>query len=262
MAHPATGGSGAVKPLTGEIRVHGDAGELAREAAEDFASLAERSVREQGRFAVALTGGSSPIELYRLLGGNPIADRVPWEGVHLFWGDDRVVPPAHPRSNFRLAERLFISRVGLPRENLHRVRGEWGALRAADAYAEEVHEFFGVGPVFDLVHLGLGGDGHVASLFPFDRCVLLERNRPAVPSLYRALGEWRVTLTFPVLTAARRVEFLIPAADKARIARPAMLGPADPIRLPAQGVRPTTGTLVWRLTHDVLAKMEAIGSGD
>lgn len=249
-------------PNVGRIVVHDDEGDLARAVAEDFVTRSTHAVRERGRFAAALTGGSSPREAYRLLGEDGFADRIPWRDVHLFWGDDRVVPPAHPRSNYGLAHRLFIGRVPIPPGNLHRVRGDMNAARAAALYEAELDDFFAGPPRFDLIHLGLGDDGHVASLFPFDRERLLERGRPAVASLLRELGEWRVSLTFPVLNAARRVEFLIPSAAKARIARLAMRGPIDPIRIPAQGVIPGDGDLVWRLTREVDHACDALTRAD
>ena len=238
-------------PTVGRIVVHDDALDLARAVAEEFVARSTQAVRERGRFSVALTGGSSPRDAYRLLGEREFADRIPWRDVHLFWGDDRVVPPAHPRSNFGLAQRLFIARVPIPPDNVHRVRGELDAAHAVEQYEAELRHFF-VGPVrFDLIHLGLGDDGHVASLFPFDRERLLERDRPVVASLLRELGEWRVSLSLPVLNAGRRVEFLLPSAAKAPIARVAMRGPIDPVRVPAQGVIPGDGDLLWRLTREV-----------
>lgn len=249
-------------PLRGEVLVHDDAAALARAGAEEFAALARAAVAARGRFDVALTGGGSPVELYRALASEAVASLVPWQDVHLFWGDDRVVPPDHPRSNFRLAARLFIARVPIPSENVHRVRGELGAQRAAEAYRRELGEHFAGRPRFDLIHLGIGDDGHVASLFPFDATTLLERARHALPALFRELGEWRVTLSYPILNDARRVEFLLPDPAKASIARVALRGPIDPLRIPAQGVRPATGTLVWRMTNAVRVAIDGGGRGD
>jgi 6-phosphogluconolactonase len=240
-----------VTPIVGRAILHADAVELARSAAEDFAALARKAVQERGHFAAALTGGSSPVALYRMLGQDDLASRIPWREVHLFWGDDRVVPPGHPRSNFGLAHRLFIQHVPIPAENLHRVHGELGARRAAKRYAEELASFFSAPASFDLIHLGLGDDGHIASLFPFDRRALLEREEPAVATLFRGLGEWRVTVTYPVLNAARRLEFLLPSEGKAAIAHTAMYGPIDPIRIPAQQVNPAGGELIWRVTRSL-----------
>jgi 6-phosphogluconolactonase len=240
-----------MNPLAGRIVVHADGGELASKSAEAFVALALTAVAERGHFAAALTGGSSPRELYRLLGEERFAGRIPWREVHLFWGDDRVVPPGHPRSNFGLARRLFLDRIPIPAGNLHRVRGELAPARSVCEYAAELRAFFGADASFDLVHLGIGGDGHVASLFPFDRAALFEREAPATLSLFREIGEWRVTLTYPILNSARRVELLVPSASKAASVRAAMYGPVDPVRIPAQGVVPRPGELVWRLTGEV-----------
>jgi 6-phosphogluconolactonase len=258
VAQSRASGGGSVIPIVGRMVVHADAADLAHAAAEAFVEASERAVRERGRFAVALTGGGSPGELYRLLGEPEYAARIPWEEVHLFWGDDRVVPPGHPRSNFGMARRLILDRVRIPPANVHRVRGELPPERAVDAYAAELRGFFAGPPRFDLVHLGLGEDGHVASLFPFDRARLLERERAVVGSLLRERGEWRVSLTFPVLNGARRVEVLLPAAEKARIARVAMRGPLDPVRVPAQTLAPAGGDLVWRMTRAVERACDAL----
>lgn len=232
-------------PIVGTVQRFESLERLARAAADGFVDLARASVAERGRFDVALTGGSSPHLLYDLLGREEWAARIPWESVHLFWGDDRCVPPRHPRSNFRLADERFISRVRIPESNVHRVRGELRPEVAASAYADELRTHFGSGlPVFDLVHLGLGDDGHVASLFPFDLPNLTERERPVLTSLRLPLGEHRVTLSYGVLNAARRIEFLLPDPGKAAIARRAMHGPLDPFRIPAQAVRPA-GELFW-----------------
>jgi 6-phosphogluconolactonase len=238
-------------PLVGRIVVHEDAAALARAGAEEFARTCDEAARARGRCAVSITGGESPGDLYRLLGTPEFVERIPWRDVHLFWGDDRLVPPHHPRSNYGLAHRLFLTSVPIPRENVHRVRGELPIGRAVEEYETELRGFFAGPPRFDLVHLGLGSDGHVASLFPFDLERLLERERSVTASLLRDLGEWRVSLTFPVLNAARRVEFLLPSAGKARIARTAIRGPLDPLRIPAQNIRPREGELVWRMARAV-----------
>lgn len=237
--------------VRGEVIVHADAEALARAAAESFVERAREAVARSGRFSVALTGGSSPVRLYRLLGEEEFAARIPWRSVHLFWGDERVVPPGHPRSNFGMANSLLVARVPLPAENVHRIRGELGAEQARDAYEAELRRHFGDVPRFDLVHLGLGPDGHVASLFPFQRSTLDERERWVATSLLAELGERRVTLTLPALNGAARVEFLIPDPDKAAIAASAMAGSPDPFRIPAQLVWPSQGELAWHLTGAV-----------
>lgn len=239
----------------GEVQVHDDARAASAALAESFAERARSAVEAGGRFAVALTGGSGPRTAYRLLGEEPYRSRVPWKGVHLFWGDERCVPPGHPRSNFAMAEEAFVGRVPIPRENVHRMRGELPPRQGAGAYARELEAFFGPGvPAFDLVHLGLGADAHVCSLFPFDP-LLRERERTVGNALRVPPGEWRVTLTFPVLNAARRVEFIVTGRGKAEAVRRAARGPLDPFRLPAQGVRPASGELHWLLDREAASRL-------
>jgi 6-phosphogluconolactonase len=237
--------------IQGRVLPYPDAGALAQHAAEDFARLAREAVEDRGRFSAALTGGSSPMELYRLLGSEPLAGQIPWQRVHLFWGDERAVPPGHPRSNFGMANRLLVSRVPIPAGNVHRMRGELGAEQGAERYRDELHAFFGDAPRFDLVHLGLGGNGHVASLFPFDLPRLTERERWVMAALNPDNGEPRITLTLAALNAAARLEFLIPGEAKAPMGRAAMSGPLDPFRIPAQLVRPRDGELVWRVLESI-----------
>jgi 6-phosphogluconolactonase len=213
--------------------------------AESFAARAGEAVAARGRFSVALTGGSGPVRAYRLLGEEPLRSRIPWEGVHLFWGDERCVPPGHARSNFRMANEAFIARVPIPPGNVHRMRGELPPAEGAAAYAAELAAFFGPGtPRCDLIHLGVGPDGHVASLFPFTDA-LRERERTVTTSLHLPLGEPRITLTLPVLNAATRIELPVMGADKAAIAWAVLRGPIDPFRFPAQFLRPVDGEMVW-----------------
>ena len=238
------------------VQVHADAAAAARAVAERFASLAVEAVEERGRFTVALTGGSSPREAYRLLGEEPFASRIPWEHVHLFWGDERCVAPLHPRSNYAMAHAAFIAKVPVPRLNVHRVMGEMRPVDGASAYAEEMARVFDVGvPICDLIHLGVGADGHVCSLFPFDP-LLTERVRNVGVAILRPLGEPRISLTVPVLNAAARVEMIVMGRDKARIVRQVLRGPLDPFRIPAQLVRPIDGELAWTLDRDAASELE------
>lgn len=213
--------------------------------AESFAARAVEAVAARGRFSAALTGGSGPVGAYRLLSEEPLRSRVPWHGVHLFWGDERCVPPGHARSNYRMANEAFISRVPIPPANVHRMRGELPAGEGAAAYARELAAFFGAGvPRFDLIHLGVGPDGHIASLFPFSDA-LRERARTVTTNLHLPLGEPRITLTLPVLNAAARIELPVIGRDKAQIAWTVLRGPIDPFRYPAQFLRPADGEMVW-----------------
>lgn len=232
-----------------------DANAASAALAESFAERAIEAVRARGRFSVALTGGSGPVRAYGMLGEEPLRSRIPWEGVHLFWGDERCVPPGHSRSNFRMADEAFIARVPIPPANVHRMRGELPAAEGAEAYARELAAFFGPGvPRFDLIHLGVGPDGHVASLFPFSEA-LRERERTVTTNLHLPLGEPRITLTLPVLNAAARIELPVMGADKAAIAWTVLRGPIDPFRFPAQFVRPAEGEMVWVMDAAAAARV-------
>lgn len=241
--------------------VYPDAQAASTALAESFAEQAIEVASARGRFSVALTGGSGPVRAYRLLGEEPLRSRIPWEGVHLFWGDERCVPPGHARSNFRMANEAFISRIPIPPDNVHRVRGELGASQGAVAYAEELEAFFGPGvPRFDLIHLGVGPDGHVASLFPFTDA-LRERERTVTTNLHLPLGEPRITLTLPVLNAAARIELPVMGADKAAIAWMVLRGPIDPFRFPAQFLRPGDGEMVWVMDAAAAARVSPGAAG-
>lgn len=195
------------------------------------------------RFSVALSGGSTPRALYERLAANEMAERIPWEKVHLFWGDERCVPPDHPESNYGLTAAALLSRIPLPAENVHRIRGELPPAEAASLYEAELRAFFGETPAFDLVFLGMGEDGHTASLFPGSPAlaesvrwaVEVEHTAPPPPLVSR------VTLTFQVLNAARRVVFLVTGAAKAGMFAQVWHGAS----FPAAQIRPQDGELLW-----------------
>jgi len=240
-----------------EIVIVPDAEALSHEAARRFTRLALRAIADRGRFSVVLSGGTTPGALYRRLADDPHRAQIPWRQVHLFWGDERCVPPDHPGSNFRLADEALISRVPIPPGNVHRVRGELAPQAAAQAYAVELRAFSGAsGPHFDLVLLGLGQDGHTASLFPGSDA-LDEKVRPvvAVTAQYQDRPAQRVTLTPPAINAARHVLFLVSGSSKAEIVQAVLEGP--PERLPAQQIRPTTGRLTWLIDAPAASRLTA-----
>lgn len=237
------------------LDIHPDARSAARAGAESFVARARAAAEARGRFTVALSGGTAPREMYTLLGTDEFAGRIPWDAVHLFWGDERCVPPHHPRSNYGMAWEAFIRHVPIPPANVHRIAGELPAHEGAARYADELERVFGAGlPRFDLVHLGIGPDAHTCSLFPFDP-LLRERERTVAPALHRELGEPRVTLTFSVVNAAARVEMLALGGGKAEVAHKVLRGPLDPFRLPAQNVRPRDGEYVWMMDQAAAARL-------
>lgn len=233
--------------MDAEIVVLSDVEALAREAAVRFAALAYQAVNSRGRASVALSGGSTPGRLFALLAEEPYRDQIPWEHMHLFWVDERCVPPKDAGSNYRMAYEFLISKVPVPSDQVHRMLGELAPEVAARAYERELQDFFcGPHPRLDLVLLGLGEDGHTASLFP-DSPLLAEKDRLVAPAMasYQDRPAERITLTLPAINTARQVLFLVEGRAKAGIVQSVLKGPSG--RFPAQGVQPTAGSLTWLL---------------
>jgi 6-phosphogluconolactonase len=211
--------------------------DLAKAAAETFAEEAARSMREKGRFAVALAGGSTPGALYELL-ATGYRDALDWSRIHAFFGDERTVPPDHKDSNYRMAYKALLSRV--PVGSVNRIRGELDPREAAALYEEELRAFFGGPPSFDLVLLGIGEDGHTASLFP--RTPALDvRDRWVTENPVEKLGTIRITLTVPAINAAREVAFLVAGEGKAEALKEILEGDGDPRDYPAKLIRSPNG---------------------
>jgi 6-phosphogluconolactonase len=230
---------------------------LSREAASRLQRLAAESIAAADRFSVALSGGSTPRTLYHLLGEPPLRETIDWPRVHLFWGDERFVPAGHPDSNYRLAREAFISKVPIPSGNVHPIPTESGDPETAAAqYEETLRRFCATPPRFDLILLGLGADGHTASLFPGSPA-LDEHDHLVVATHVPKLDAWRLTLTPPVLRGARHVVFLVSGSDKASILREVLEGPYDPHRLPAQLVRPEKGELTWLVDEAAASLLSA-----
>jgi len=216
---------------------------LSRAAAALFVRQARRAVQRAGRFIVALAGGQTPRRTYEWLAHPGCREAVPWEAVYVFWGDERCVPLSDPRSNAGMAWEALLRHVPIPPDHIHPIEGAGDPEAAAARYEALLRRFFGEAPPrFDLILLGLGEDGHTASLFPF---------HPALDEPTRwvaavdAADPPRVTLTFPILNQARRVVFLVSGANKAAILHAVLREPPDPHRRPAQGVRPGPGRLLW-----------------
>jgi len=234
------------------VRVFASAEDLARAAAEDCLRLALEAVAARDLFSVALAGGSTPKRLYALLAGdheNFFRTRFPWEKTHFFWGDERHVPPDHPDSNYRMAFETMLSKVPVSPSHLHRIEGETtDASEAAASYEQDLVQHFhlspGAWPQFDLALLGLGPDGHTASLFP-DTDVLDEAARLAAAVWVPKFQASRITLTAPLLSRASRILFLVSGKDKSEALRAVLCGEFRPHRFPAQLIRPLQGGLHW-----------------
>jgi 6-phosphogluconolactonase len=233
-----------------QVRVFQDLEELSRGAAESFAALSKKSLASRNRFVVALSGGLTPHRLYSLLGSPQYRDVIDWSRIYIFWTDERCVPKDHPESNYKLAYDAFLSHVPLPAQNIHRIRGEDGPHKAAEAYEDELRNIFS-GPgaiVFDLILLGVGEDGHTASLFPGSPA-LDEKMRPAVPVYLAEPKINRVTLTLPVLNGAAQVLFLASGRAKAGVVHE-IVEDGNPKQYPAGLVQPLRGSVVWMLDRD------------
>lgn len=235
----------------GRVAVVDDAAALAREAASEFSRRARECAAERGRFTVTLSGGSTPRRLYALLAdpAAPFRSDIPWSRVHFFWGDERHVPPDDPRSNYRMAREELLTRVSVPEQNVHRIEAERpDAADAADAYERELTRFFSLAPDqtprFDLVLLGMGPDGHTASLFPGSSALDVRDRLVAAPWIPK-LNEYRITLTLPVFNDAAAVIFMVSGADKADALLASLDPSSPPDALPCQRIRPAHGDLLW-----------------
>ena len=229
------------------VRVFENLAEVARAAAEQFVELANNGAAEDNRFAVALAGGNTPRRLYELLGGDQFRNHVDWSGIHLFFGDERCVARNHPDSNYRMAHQALISRVEIPALNIHPMTGDGEPTTNAALYETELREFFpGASPAFDLVLLGLGEDGHTASLFP-GTSALRVTDKWVVANWVEKLESYRITLTPAAINGAAQVIFLVSGANKAAAVKAVLEGPLQPENLPAQLIKPEAGILTWLL---------------
>jgi 6-phosphogluconolactonase len=252
---------------TGELKrieVYPDAERLAQATAEHFVALVGEAIAGQGRCAVALAGGSTPRAAYTLLAGDEFASRVDWARVHVFWGDERPVPPDHPDSNYRMACEALLDHVPLPAENVHRMRGELEPAQAAADYEQALRVFFALPSKdqeaepparFDLILLGMGDDGHTASLFP-GTVAIREQTRWVMAHFVEKLDTWRITLTPAIINAAANVTFVVSGSGKAERLRQVLTGRHQPDLLPAQIVDLGRGRLRWLVDEAAAASLE------
>ena len=244
----------------GTLVVLPDPDAVARAAAEQIAVRAGRAAGETGTFSIALSGGSTPKRLYALLAdpSAPYRSRIPWDRVRVFFGDERHVPPDDAQSNFRMARESLLEKAPIPSENVHRILAERPAEEAAALYEAELRRAFALDdggvPRFDVVLLGMGEDGHTASLFP-GTAALTERRRLVVANWVPKFSTWRITLTLPVLDAARAVLFLVAGGDKAGPLSAVFDPSSAPDAYPCQLVRPASGELLWLVDRAAAARV-------
>jgi 6-phosphogluconolactonase len=234
--------------------------DLFQAAAEEVIRAATEAIAERGRFTIALSGGSTPRNLYTLIAANASAN-LPWAQMFFFWGDERHVPPEDADSNYRMAQETLLSKVPVPPGNVFRIPAENpDATAAAEAYEQTLRRFFALGPGevprFDLILLGLGPDGHTASLFP-ETAALGETSRLVVANWVEKLNASRITFTLPVLNAARCVAFLVSGADKAAVVREVLEGNAPAEKYPSRLVQPSQGKLIWFVDRAAASELSA-----
>jgi 6-phosphogluconolactonase len=235
-----------------EYFVEPDAAALARRAAQHFVDGAQEAATSRGRARIAISGGSTPKAAFELLAdaAQPFRSAMPWDKLDLYWVDERCVPPDHPDSNYRMTREAMLDHVPLAPAQIRRMEGELAPEEAAARYERELRSSFRLEgaelPRFDLIALGMGPDGHTASLFPHT-AALHEMSHLAVANHVQNKDAWRITLTRPVINQGARVFFLIGGADKAQILREVLLGPRDPERLPSQLIAPAGGILTLLL---------------
>jgi 6-phosphogluconolactonase len=245
----------------GELRISKDAGQFAQTAAELFVELAEKSIQERKRFRVALTGGTTPSPVYKLLGTEAFSKRVDWDKVDLFWGDERYVAPDDPESNYRMTVETLLRRVPVPKTNIHRIMTEISPPgAAASAYEVIIRQCFGEAsgvPRFDLIYLGLGTNGHCASLFPHSPA-LHENSRLVLADFVTSLNSWRISMSAILLNRGRTVAFMVTGQHKAQVLHDVLCGPRDPELLPAQLIAPE-GTLLWLVDEAAATQIPKAG---
>jgi 6-phosphogluconolactonase len=245
--------------MTREVRVYQNTNLLNRALAERFVTISERAIAARGRFVVCLAGGNTPRSAYELMTTQEYTSLIDWNNAYVFWGDERCVPPESPESNVRMVRETLLNFVPVPINHINRIRGELPPVQAAEQYDRTLRDFFrdrmnSGKPRFDLVLLGMGADGHTASLFP-GTTALREEKRWAVANHVPSLDAWRVTLTAPAINAAANVIFLVSGAEKAETVKSVLEGNENSAQLPAQMIKPENGHLLWLLDDPAASRL-------
>jgi 6-phosphogluconolactonase len=246
------------------VNVLADARALAAAAAERFVDAANRAIADRDRFVVALSGGSTPRRTFELLAHEPFASRVNWSRVHIVWGDERCVPPTDAESNYRMAREALLDHVPVPSENVHRMRGEDDPEGAAVSYEAELRALLATpndspssnpGRRIDLALLGIGDNGHTASIFPRS-AVVDERVLWVAADYVPDVSMWRLTMTAPLINASAEILLLVSGAAKASVLARVLEGPREPSVLSAQLIEPTHGRIQWMVDRAAAAALE------
>jgi len=235
--------------------------EIAHEAADRIVGIAQEVLNQKQYFRLVLSGGSTPKRLFNILTGDSYQNQLPWDKIQFFWGDERCVPPDHPDSNYRMAREAFLNTLKIPEAHIHRLNGEASNPNAsALEYEEKIREHFsikesGAPPQFDLILLGMGTDGHTASLFP-DTPALEKTDRWIVANYVEKFRTYRLTMTPRIINQAAWVIFLISGSDKAAVLSEVLEGPYEPKRLPSQLIQPEAGNMVWLLDREAANRLK------
>jgi 6-phosphogluconolactonase len=244
-----------------KIQIVADAEAMSRAAADTIAEHISESLKTHDVYSIALSGGSTPRRLYTLLAGDPeLRVQIPWDRVHFFWGDERHVPPDHPESNYLMALEAMLSRVPIPLDNIHRIRGEYPAAdRAARDYIQEIRRFFDLAagelPCFNCVLLGMGSDGHTASLFPGSPA-LGEQKRLVMANWIDKFQSFRITLTAPVFNNADLILLLVSGSKKADTLKAVLAGDRSSDHYPVQRIQPKHGDMLWFLDRPASKRLD------
>lgn len=244
------------------IATYSDTDTLSRDAAQYITRLANEAIVTHGRFTLALSGGNTPKKLYGLLAEEPYRSQIDWALVDIFWSDERCVPPDSEDSNYLMAEQVLLSKIPIPASQVHRMPADQPDRDAASqAYTDEMRRVFATDgiPAFDLIQLGMGPEGHTASLFPH-QASLHEQTRLVMPVSVPKPPPPRLTFTPPILNAAHNVLFLVTGTDKADAVHAVIEGPHNPDEYPAQIVQPQNGEVVWMLDTAAAEKLRKAGS--
>jgi len=240
------------------VAVYPDLDTISQQAAQYIVRVANEAIVTRGRFTIALSGGNTPKKLYSLLGSEPYRSQIDWKLVDIFWSDERCVPPDSPDSNYRMAHEVLLSQIQIPAPQVHRMPADApGRDAACLAYTQEMQRVLGTNgiPNFDLIQLGMGPEGHTASLFPHQPS-LHETERLVIPVSVPKPPHDRLTFTPPILNAARNVLFLVTGADKADALHAVLEGEYNPDEYPAQIVRPPNGEVTWMVDTAAAQKIQ------
>ncbi|MEO8608666.1 MAG: 6-phosphogluconolactonase [Chloroflexota bacterium] len=240
-----------------QVQIYPDASSLSIAAAERIVGLADEAIKDHGGFSIALSGGSTPKAIYELLAAPNYIERIDWSNVHVFWGDERCVPPDDVESSYHMARETLLDHVPIPSANIRRIQGEIPPDEAATKYERLLHHFFGnLSPRFDVILLGMGDDGHTASLFPGTKA-LSEEKRWVIENYVEAKQMWRVTLTKNAINAAVNVIFLVSGVGKSERLRQVLEGNYRRDKLPSQLIKPEDGSLLWMVDQEAAALLSS-----